>query len=81
MDSLAQFLLEHPAAPLVLWSVVMVVSLIAGFVVALGQCVAHAFRHFTHQPEREAQLLAQVEADWRESFTGSIDEFIARDAA
>lgn len=33
------------------------------------------------QREREEQLLAQVESDWRESFTGTIDEFIERDAA
>lgn len=33
------------------------------------------------QREREQQFLAQVESDWRESFTGTIDEFIERDAA
>jgi len=33
------------------------------------------------QREREQQYLAQVERDWRESSTGTIDEFIERDVA
>lgn len=42
----------------------------------------HTLLHLSReQREREQQFLAQVERDWREEFTGSIDEFIERDAA